>query len=196
MKMNDNRSRLLEIAEGSVQRTGLKALSFRTLADEVGIKSSSVHYHFPEKSDLARTLIEQYRDKLFVELNAIATSGGSLRTQFLAFVDVFGGIAHDNRVCLLCMMASEFAALKADNQVLLANVFTNLENWLANLFDSRRDELATELSSQQMARLVMSGLEGALLIDRVMHNTERLDTQKTALLQLMKSAGTNSFQSA
>ncbi len=196
MKMNDNRSRLLEIAEGSVQRTGLKALSFRTLADEVGIKSSSVHYHFPEKSDLARTLIEQYRDKLFVELNAIATSGGSLRTQFLAFVDVFGGIAHDNRVCLLCMMASEFAALKADNQVLLANVFTNLENWLANLFDSRRDELATELSSQQMARLVMSGLEGALLIDRVMHNSERLDTQKTALLQLMKSAGTNSFQSA
>lgn len=186
MKMNDNRSRLLEIAEGSVQRTGLKALSFRTLADEVGIKSSSVHYHFPEKSDLARTLIEQYRDKLFAELNTIATSGGSLRTQFLAFVEMFGGIAHDNRVCLLCMMASEFAALNANNQALLANVFTNLENWLANLFDSRREELATELSPQQMARLVMSGLEGALLIDRVMHNTERLDTQKTALLQLMK----------
>lgn len=184
--MNDNRSRLIEIAEAAVQRTGLKSLSFRTLADEVGIKSSSVHYHFPEKSDLARTLIEQYRDKLFVKLDAIAATDESLRSQLLAFIDVFGGMTSDNRVCLLCMMASEFASLNPDNQALLANVFSNLEQWLATLFDRKRSELTTELSSQQLAALVISGLEGALLIDRVMHSSARLDAQKQSLLKLVK----------
>ncbi len=186
MKTNDNRNRLLEIAEASVQRKGLKALSFRTLADEVGIKSSSVHYHFPEKSDLARTLIENYQDKLFVELNFIATRDAPLKSRFLAFVDVFAGVAEDNRICLLCMMASEITALNTENQALLASVFRNLENWLVQLFDGQSSELATELSSRQMARLAISGLEGALLVDRVMQNSDRLDAQKAALLQLMR----------
>ncbi|MGQ7844643.1 TetR/AcrR family transcriptional regulator [Granulosicoccus sp. 3-233] len=184
--MNDNRSRLLEIAEGSVQRTGLKALSFRTLADEVGIKSSSVHYHFPEKADLARTLIEQYRDRLFLELESIAASDAPLRNRILAFVDVFARVAQEDRICLLCMMASEFAVLNADNQALLANVFTNLENWLAQLLENNRASLTTELSSLEIARLAITGLEGALLVDRVMRNSDRLNAQKTALLQLVK----------
>ena len=186
MKTNDNRGRLLQIAEESVQRTGLKSLSFRTLADEVGIKSSSVHYHFPEKSDLARTLIENYQDKLFVELNFIAASDAPLKSRFLAFVDVFSGAAEDNRICLLCMMASEFAALNGQNQALLASVFRNLENWLVQLFDSQSSQLNTELTSQQVARLAISGIEGALLVDRVMHSTERLEAQKASLLQLMQ----------
>jgi len=184
--MNDNRSRLIDIAEASAQRGGLKALSFRTLADEVGIKSSSVHYHFPEKADLARTLIEQYRDKLFVKLDAIALGNESLKSQFLAFIEIFRDLSSDNRVCLLCMMASEFAALNTANKALLANVFSNLENWLETLFDSKRDELAVDLPSGQLSRLALSGLEGALLVDRVMQNSERLDAQKQVFLHFMK----------
>ena len=38
----------------TVQKAGLSHLSFRTLASDAGIKSSSVHYYFPEKTDLAQ----------------------------------------------------------------------------------------------------------------------------------------------
>lgn len=186
MQMNDNRSRLIGVAEESVQRSGLKALSFRTLAEQVGIKSSSVHYHFPEKSDLARVLIEQYRDKLFMELDAIAASDRTTREQFTAFADVFSANADDNRVCLLCMMAAEYATLNPSNQALLANVFSNLEHWLTTLFDHKRPELNTDLPSSQLARLAISGLEGALLVDRVMQSTDRLQAQKQALLQFIR----------
>jgi len=59
IKTKDKRQKLEEVAITAVQHGGLKSLSFRTLADEVGIKSSSVHYHFPEKSHLAKALIER-----------------------------------------------------------------------------------------------------------------------------------------
>jgi TetR/AcrR family transcriptional repressor of nem operon len=133
--MNHNQTRLIDAAQDSVQRTGLKALSFRTLADEVGIKSSSVHYYFPEKSDLARTLIERYRDTLFAALRQITESNQSLRHQFLAFADIFDEVARINRICLCSMMAAEFELLNKQNQTLLLEVFADMEGWLERLFD-------------------------------------------------------------
>ena len=58
--MSDKKTQLESAATNSIQRTGLKDLSFRRLADEVGIKSASVHYYFPGKADLANSLIEKY----------------------------------------------------------------------------------------------------------------------------------------
>lgn len=180
--MSDIKARLLEVAEDSVRRTGLKALSFRTLASEVGIKSSSVHYHFPEKSDLARELIERYRDRLFANLDTLARSNMSLREQLVQFANLLGPTADQNRVCLLAMLCAEFPALKPDNQRLLANVFSNLEIWLTNLIDSRREELSTPCSANQLAKTLLSGLEGAMMVDRVMQSTERFEQQKMAVL--------------
>ena len=51
---------LLNAAERRVRRSGYNAVSFRDLADDVGIKSASVHYHFPQKADLGVALVERY----------------------------------------------------------------------------------------------------------------------------------------
>jgi len=57
-KMTDKRTEIETAATEAVQRSGLNNVSFRTLADSVGVKSSSVHYYFAEKSDLANAIIE------------------------------------------------------------------------------------------------------------------------------------------
>ena len=58
--MPDRRDEITALATQAVQRSGLHSVSFRQLADEIGIKSSSVHYHFPTKPDLAEALIKDY----------------------------------------------------------------------------------------------------------------------------------------
>lgn len=40
---------LLQAAENKVRLGGYSNFSFRELATEIGIKSASVHYHFPAK---------------------------------------------------------------------------------------------------------------------------------------------------
>jgi len=62
--MTEKRENLQDLAQEHVRHYGLKGLSFRTLAEEAGIKSSSVHYYFPEKSDLATALIERYPEAI------------------------------------------------------------------------------------------------------------------------------------
>ena len=46
--MSSKREELAQVATELVQTGGMGALSFRLLADRVGVKSSSVHCYFPE----------------------------------------------------------------------------------------------------------------------------------------------------
>ena len=50
--MEKKEQAILKITEEMVRRGGYNGFSFREIAKQVGIKSSSVHYHFPTKEDL------------------------------------------------------------------------------------------------------------------------------------------------
>jgi len=180
--MPDNRQKLEEAALNAVQRGGLKALSFRTLADEVGIKSSSVHYHFPEKSDLAKALIERYSIEFFAALREIESTKWGLRRKLRVFIDIFDQVAEQDKLCLCGMMASEVEQLDEGNRTLLNNYFLDTENWLVKLFTDHQDELLSELSSRTLARTILSGLEGALLLDRVVGDKQRLKAQRELIM--------------
>lgn len=56
----DMHEALMAAAKATVQARGYNALSFRELAKEVGIKSASVHYHFPTKGDLGAALARRH----------------------------------------------------------------------------------------------------------------------------------------
>lgn len=185
--MSDKRDHLQNIAQVHVQKGGLKGLSFRTLADEAGIKSSSVHYYFPEKADLAEALIAQYADALLARLDEIsAKDKWSLKKKLSAFIGIFESVAKDDAVCLCGMLAAEFDNLSADNRAQLSEVFRGMEKWLASVFATHQDELQTSLSATQLARSVVAGLEGALLIDRVAGNTQYMAAQKALVIGLLK----------
>lgn len=45
-----------------MQAGGFGGFSFREIAADVGIKSSSVHYHFPTKEDLAAAIVRRWAE--------------------------------------------------------------------------------------------------------------------------------------
>ncbi|MEM1385768.1 MAG: helix-turn-helix domain-containing protein [Pseudomonadota bacterium] len=59
----DRRDRILDIAEHLAPRRGYHGFSFRDVAAGVGVKSASVHHHFPTKSDLTAALADRYRTR-------------------------------------------------------------------------------------------------------------------------------------
>ena len=183
--MADNRERLEQAALAAVQRGGIKGLSFRTLADDIGIKSSSVHYHFPEKSDLVRVLIERYSREFFSLLTDIEKKRWGLPRKLKAFIGIFEDVASDDKLCLCGMMAAEFEQLDTANRELLGRYFRNTEKWLSDLFEAHEDELKATISPQVLAKSLLSGLEGALLVDRVVGNNQRIRAQKETLLAFL-----------
>jgi TetR/AcrR family transcriptional repressor of nem operon len=60
--MSDMKTAIMDAAERRIRAGGFGAFSFRDIAAEVGIKSSSVHYHFPTKEDLTAAVIRRYSE--------------------------------------------------------------------------------------------------------------------------------------
>lgn len=185
MAVKDNRDRLEDAAQSSVQVSGLKGLSFRKLAEEVGIKSSSVHYYFPEKADLAQALIERYSEDMSQTLEGITQQRWGLKRKLDAYIEIFEHVSKNDRVCLCGMMAAEVESLNEDNKKLLDKFFNTMELWLVELFDANQDSIKSKLSSSDLSRAILSGLEGALLLDRVSSSQHHLTAQRALILSLI-----------
>jgi TetR/AcrR family transcriptional repressor of nem operon len=56
----DTRTRLLDAAEGLINRRGYAATSIDQILEEVGVTKGAFFHHFRSKNDLARALIERF----------------------------------------------------------------------------------------------------------------------------------------
>jgi len=75
--MTDTRTKILDLAEKLIRQHGYHAVSFRDLADELGIKSASIHYHFRHKEDLGEAVIARYAEAFHEGLGGAMPKGMS-----------------------------------------------------------------------------------------------------------------------
>lgn len=99
-------------ARKMVQSRGYSSLSFRDLAGAVGVKSSSVHYHFPTKGDLAAAIANQYANEASAGFDEIIESGADVKTCMKHYIKRWrAALENSNRMCLCAIMAAEYDLL-------------------------------------------------------------------------------------
>ncbi len=153
-------------ARKMVQTRGYNGLSFRELGKEVGVKSASIHYHFPTKGDLGAALAKRYTEdglKYFQELRAGSNDPAAW---IKGYTDVFRqALVNDNRMCLCGIMAAEYDDLPAEVRAEVDG-FTELNvRWLSEVLSVCRTDLNDEQRRQQ-ALAIYAAVEGAQLIAR------------------------------
>ena len=176
MAVNPTAQKILTIAQQNVQTKGFNGFSYRDLAQEIGIKTSSIHYHFPTKDDLALALVTAYREAFDAELAQISLKGNARlpdryasRSQLEKYVKLFeSNLAVDNRFCLCGMLASEINSLSPRVKQAIEGFFTNNELWLTNLVTIGQADgsFKSTNSPNLVAAQLLATLEGAMLIAR------------------------------
>lgn len=183
--MSSKREELEMVATELVQMGGIGALSFRTLADRVGVKSSSVHYYFPEKNDLTAVLIQSYTDNFSRKLQAIAVREKTLKKKLLAYIGLFEAATANGKLCLCGMLSAEIASLDDVSRALLVEFFKLGENWLQTVFEQHADQLAVAMQPKALAQALLAGLEGAILLDRVLGDQSHFKCQKLLMMGMV-----------
>ncbi|MEM7193889.1 MAG: TetR/AcrR family transcriptional regulator [Pseudomonadota bacterium] len=183
--MSTKREELQTVASEAVRSSGLHSLSFRTLAHAAGIKSSSVHYYFPEKSDLASALIDQYIQEFRHRLEAIDADAGDPKNRFLRFAGIFEEALENDRLCLCGMLAAESSDLNDENKAKLTDFFNLAEDWLVGVFKDHSGSHNNEIDAIKLARTAIAGLQGAILIDRPNRERRSIEALKTTVLGLL-----------
>ncbi|MDP6692613.1 MAG: TetR/AcrR family transcriptional regulator [Alphaproteobacteria bacterium] len=165
------RDRILDAAERRIRGEGYNAVSFRNIADDVGVKSASVHYHFPQKQDLGAALVRRYRDGFLAELQHIATRPDDRAEQFRAYLKLYrDALVLDKSICLCAILGAETLGLPDGVKSEVRLFFQANIDWLAETFAPW-----PAADGQISPAEIVSALEGAMIIAAVMGDGEILD---------------------
>lgn len=176
---SDTKTRILDVAERMTQTRGYNGFSYLDIADEIGIKTSSIHYHFKNKDDLAIALVNRTIDDHSQGFDNIEKSINLPQKRLQAVIDYFKGYVKEQRFCLCGMMALELLTVSPKVIELVNIYFKNFENWLAKQYKAMG-----KTNSKALAISFLSALEGSLLFARLHNEPEVIDR---ALKVVMKA---------
>lgn len=171
-RLDDARTLILDAALELAQKRGYAGFSFRDVAQAVGVKSASIHYHFPTKDDLVEALIARYSEAFMTELGARYARNPTPKTAVLAFIGMCRDVlVEGNRMCLCGIMASEADLLPAPARTGTAAFFETCAEWLS----PHMAELGED-DPKAAAQDIIARLEGAMLMARVAGDTSAFTT--------------------
>jgi TetR/AcrR family transcriptional repressor of nem operon len=186
----DTAQRILDVAEQLVQVRGFNAFSYADVAAEVGITKASLHYHFPGKAVLGQMLITRYSRRFAQALKKIDSEADPAPAKLAAYAKLYADVLRGRGMCLCGMLAAEYQTLPMPIRDAVVEFFDENETWLARVLEQGRTDgsLRFDGSTRDIARMIISGLEGALLVARPYGDSERFETAATTLLTTL--AGT------
>lgn len=167
--------KILDTAEDLIQTQGFNAFSFRDIALTVGIKTSSIHYHFPTKAELGKAVVKRHHECTSDALTQILNNNSlSCKKKIGIFLDgIFSSTyASDSKMCLGGMLASDVITLPEIIQFEVKAFFNSLEKWLEQLLlqGKAKGEFQLKKSAKVEAEFILSVVEGALLLARLFHD--------------------------
>lgn len=171
----DKAAEILDIAERMARQSGYSGFSFREIAKEAGIKSASVHYHFPTKEDLATALANRYTNQFMDSLGA--PSGFASTKQALEHYRSHfrKALTEDGLMCLCGMFGAQYQSLPDALRRETRLFFERNLDWLQNVFE-HAGEPATPQARRGAAVKLIAALEGAMILAQTLGNNEYFDS--------------------
>ena len=165
-----------------MQRRGFNGFSYADVAKELKITTASLHYHFAGKGALGEALIQRYADRFFAALETIDAKQPDASAKLKAYADLYAGVLHGKRLCLCGMLAAEYQTLPKPMRDAVLRFFDANEEWLAKVLTDGQETLTFSGPPNEMARMLLSGLEGAMLVARPYDDVARFKSAADALI--------------
>lgn len=185
-------ARILDAAERVVQTRGFASFSYASVAAELNVTKAALHYHYPGKAELGLALIARYAARFREALAAIDASGGTAQAKLNGYIDLYAGVLNERKMCLCGMLAAEFETLPPPMRAEVVRFFADNEGWLAAVLEqgTRESSLRFSADARDTAVLILSALEGAMLVARPCADPGKFRAVATALLEgLVRAAG-------
>src|SRR5580704_6443888 len=164
----DTATQILDVAERLVQVRGFNGFSYADVAAELKITKAALHYHFAGKAELGEALISRYAARFTQALAGVETRTTESSARLDAYADLYLEVLREQRMCLCGMMAAEYETLPNPMKHAIIRFFEENERWLARVLGQGRREGTLTFTGppKETARMIVSGLEGAMLVAR------------------------------
>jgi TetR/AcrR family transcriptional regulator, transcriptional repressor for nem operon len=178
--VNETAERLMDLAEVHIRNAGYAGFSFRDLAAEIGIKSASVHHHFPTKATMAAAVARRYADRFFAAVarrsnETVEDAIAAYRSAFKAVLD------RDGLMCLFGVLGAEAGGLPLE-------VAEESQSFFRRCIEDLSQRIGGP-DAEARAFHVMAALEGAMILARTYRDTWVFDQATVGLCDVGRANG-------
>ena len=185
-------SKILDVAERLVQVRGFNGFSYADIAAELHITKAALHYHFSGKADLGAALITRYASRFADALAEVDAGPGEASDKLAGYADLYLRVLRASKMCLCGMLAAEYQTLPPPMQEAVIGFFDRNETWLEDVLGQGRQDGSLQFagSARDTARMIVGGLEGAMLVARPYGDIARFQAAAANLLAGLAPAST------
>lgn len=173
--MSDMANAIMDAAERHIRAGGFGGFSFRDLASEVGVKSSSVHYHFPTKEKLAAAVVRRYKAYVSTHIDQLHESEPD---PIKVWTTAFRGTVHSEKRMCPCTV------LGAATQDLPPEVSAEVRGFYRMCLD----KLTTRGLSEPKAAEFLSTIVGAQVLANALDDAKAFDEAAGEVLKTRGAA--------
>ena len=180
----DTPEQILDVAERLVQERGFNGFSYADVARDLEITKAALHYHFPGKAELGEALIERYARRFAAALDTVGERPIDAHAKLRAYAQLYAEVFRDDRMCLCGMLAADYATLPDPMRARVVRFFDDNEVWLAHVLEEGRHAgtLRFQGPAKTVARTLVGGLEGAMLVSRPYGDIKRFRAAAALLI--------------
>lgn len=175
---------IISIADEFIRDKGYNGFSFRDISKSIGIKTSSIHYHFPSKSDLGISVVDSQIEKLEALKNKLI--GQSPLAKLEAFFKIYERIRVDNKICMVGALASDFKTLDSRVQETLKVLSSLILEWVIAILEEGKAQgvFHFDTTARTKAIMVISNMLAIVQLVRLMEDSDFENIKQAIIKEL------------
>jgi TetR/AcrR family transcriptional repressor of nem operon len=167
--MSDIATAIMDAAEQRMRVGGFNGFSFRELAADVGIKSSSVHYHFSTKEKLGAAIVHRYTETAIQRVEDYAEGETD---PVKRWVRAFRGVLTEKKMCPCVVLAAGALDLPAE-----------VASEVRQFYQTSLERLIKEGLTTEVAAEVLATITGSLVVANALGDVDAYDRATSELIR-------------
>lgn len=175
---------IIDKADQLIRDKGYNAFSFKDISNDIGIKTASIHYHFPTKSDLGVATIKEHIARYETLKEKVANESPLIQLE--SFLAVHTKIKHDNKVCIVGSLATDLNTLDQSIKEEL-KIFAKLViDWLTEVLTEGKEQKIFDFqtSARTKALMIITNMVAIVQLSRLTNDDDFELVRETILTEL------------
>lgn len=188
------REKIIESATDLIHLKGYNSTTVDDILSATGAKKSNFYYHFKSKEEMALVALEERMEKFSTEVlddtlkNKSLSPKDKLRLFYESIVEYQRNM-NCTKGCPFGNLATEMSDLNEAFRTRLSKFFQMWENLLKHCLaeGAESGDFKSDINPKQLASLILSHLEGAIMLTKTHKTLEPLSQGTLTILNLIET---------
>ena len=168
--VSSTRDQIVDKAFQLMLQRGMNGFSYRDISEPLGMKNAAIHYHFPNKVDLIKALIDENHQVLRRSTSEFMAYGGPARPQLEGlFAFTMSQCQQGRPICMVGALAIDYEDLDDDIKSANKAFMKDSVSWLTKVMEVGRAQEEFQFSGEALSKAlsILAMIQGARQMARV-----------------------------